>query len=223
MTKGKSSKKKSSKQVSKGGIKKALCPVCSSRAKKVGSPYTSTLRDSMSGEFIVVKDSFYLQCIEKECAYTWVPASEVARVEDLVFQKSFNLLTEEQIRILRESLGLANKSIAARLLGLNTKAFVKLERGAGKHNFSTDLLIRLVAHNKENLRFLKDLKKKSYRFDVSDYEMLSKSHGRSWTYEVNPTGYQKWILPLVDSNRDHEKSVFSPAVYDDCENVPQSC
>lgn len=182
MVKKKNLRGKSSKRVSKGITKKVLCPVCSSRAKKVGSPYASTLRDSSTGEFIIVKDSFYLRCVSEECAYTWIPAAEVARVEDLVFQKSFKLLTEEQIRLLRESLGLANKSIAARLLGLNTKAFVKLEKGAGKHNFSTDLLIRLVAHNKKNLKFLKDLKKKSYRFDVGDYEMLSKSHGRSWTY-----------------------------------------
>lgn len=213
MAKKKSTKKNPSVS-SKPARKMPLCPHCSAVARQRQETYESTKISFRTGRRIAIPDAIYFQCSSRKCGYSWVPAAQVARIEDLVFQESYQALSSEQIRELRESYGVANKTVAARLLGLNEKAFVKLEKSGGRQNFSTDILIRLAAFRKENLDFLKELQKKSFRYDPDDYELVCQRRRIAWRYEIQAVpaaGY------LVDESRDamvnRERASLPSSVY----------
>lgn len=213
MAKKKGIRKKSTRSLTAGRAA-PICPRCSAAVRQRQETYESTKTSFHTGRPITIPDAVYFQCSSRKCGYSWVPAAQVARIEDLVFQESYQTLSSAQIRELRESYGVANKTAAARLLGLNEKAFVKLEKSGGRQNFSTDILIRLVAFRKENLDFLKELQRKSYRYDPDDYELVCRRRRIAWRHEIQaapPAGY------LVDGDglnagADRERLSLLPSV-----------
>jgi HTH-type transcriptional regulator/antitoxin MqsA len=64
-----------------------------------------------------------------------------------------NLLSPEQIRTVREGLGLTQAQFE-KLLGVGPKTVVRWERGRVLPNTATDRLIRLVAAHRENAHIL---------------------------------------------------------------------
>lgn len=173
LTKNKSSQKK--KQV-------RYCPDCESKFLKVVEPFKSDRINPNTGKKIVIKDAIYYKCSNKECGYSWVPSEEINRVENAVDALAWEKLKPEEISMIREAMGFGTKSRASKFLGLNEKAFVKMEQGTYSDlNNSTDLLLRLAVFNKQNFNFIRDLHKNSFKFIASNYEMLC-SDPAKWSY-----------------------------------------
>lgn len=179
----KKNKEKNKTSVNSKKQKFKFCSHCSSKLKKHFEPFISHKIDAESGKKIIVKDAYYFKCTNNECNYTWVPAEEVTRIENYIFSHSWKKLTSFEIKAIRESLGFHTKSNASRFLGMNEKAFVKMEQGAySEVNYSTDLLLRLAVFSKQNYNFIKDLHKKGFKFEKSDYEMLC-DEDLMWNYK----------------------------------------
>ncbi len=178
-----------------------FCPECENKFVKVIEPFESTKLDADTGKKIIIKDAFYFKCSNKNCGHTWVPSEEISRIENIIFNKSWRKLNVEQITQIRESFGFATKSRASRFLGLNEKAFVKIEKGSySELNLSTDLLLRLAAFSKQNFNFIKSLHDEGFAFNKFDYEMLCDSE-RQWNYrhistKENVKGFYKINIDL---------------------------
>ena len=73
-------------------------------------------------------------------------ASEAIRHEE-------NLLLPEEIRVIREGLGLSQADFET-LLGVGPKTVVRWEKGTVFQNRATDSLLRLIREDRENARLL---------------------------------------------------------------------
>lgn len=131
-----------------------------------------------------------------------MPSEEIARIDNIIFQKSWGKLQSDEIKLIRESLGFLTKSKASRFLGLNEKAFVKLEQGSYSDlNYSTDLLLRLSVFSRQNFNFIKNLHEKNFKFEPNDYEMICKN-ASDWNYSH-----------ISRSSHSEKFSVLSAVVY----------
>lgn len=109
-------------------------------------------------------------------------AADSDALEDQLAKATWQTLDANQIVELREALGFKTKTQAAKFLGLNLKAFTKWEQGYTAANFSTDLLLRLAAHSLENVKFIKDLHFKHFKYEPRDYETVCAVKNVDWLY-----------------------------------------
>lgn len=174
-------KKSAAKKVAKKKTSKKTCSFCGSNEVRLKTePYASGIIDAKTGKEITVDAHFWF-C--EKCEHSWMSAEESDRIDDLIQKQAWNVLEPSQIVQVREALGFKTKTQAARFLGLNYKAFSKMELGYNESNLSTDLLLRLIVHSAENLAFVKCLHEKNFRFDTKDYELICKNVGEKWAYQ----------------------------------------
>lgn len=104
---------------------------------------------------VVVADDFYRCEACEEEFYTPAQSKAVSRHARERAREEFGLLFPEEIRALRERLGLTQAQFEA-LLGVGRNTVVRWENGHVYPNAATNALLRLLEANPENARLLAD-------------------------------------------------------------------
>jgi len=141
--------------------------------KEIREDFKTPDKDKDTNKNIIVKNVKSYECLDRECGHTWIPNNQEERIYATIRRRTRNSLTPKEIKTIREALPFVTKSEVAGFLNLNTKAFIKWEKGYTAPNDAYDLLLRLVVYSKDNLEFIQTLHDKNFAFDVSDYELLS--------------------------------------------------
>lgn len=126
------------------------CPTC-------GQPATLRMgpREVRIGpRRVVVNDErYHCAACGEEDFYTPAQARALHERALAAIREQEQLLRPDQIRAIREGLGLTQEQFE-RLLGVGAKTVVRWETGRVLPNTSTDRLIRLVAASRENVHIL---------------------------------------------------------------------
>ena len=153
------------------------CGFCGKSLKKRVEDFkTSVLNAKTNKEIIVKKVEDYI-CSDKTCDYSILPISEDKRINRQVEKERRHYLKGDEITLLRkkiaERLDFSSKYQVADFLCLNEKAFTRWESTDYESiKKSTELLIRLAAHSKENLDFIQKLHKTNFEFKSEHYSVL---------------------------------------------------
>lgn len=153
-------------------MNKVKCSICLGSVKEICEDFTTPEKDKDTKKNIIVKNVKSYECLDNECGHTWVPHNQEERIYATIKRRTRNSLTPKEIKTIREALPFVTKTEVADFLSLNSKAFIKWERGYSKQNDAYDLLLRLVAYKKDNLEFIERLHDKNFAFDIEDYEFL---------------------------------------------------
>jgi putative zinc finger/helix-turn-helix YgiT family protein len=148
------------------------CKSCNSTNVTLKKDNFDTRSTDFKGNNIVVADVESFECAD--CGDSWITPEQLKRIRSEVDRLQYELLSPEQIKMIRESLPISTKRELSEFLCLNEKAFVKWEKGYTELNRANDLLIRLIARSRENFDFVKELHDKKFRFELSDYSFLKK-------------------------------------------------
>ena len=148
---------------------KMNCPVCNSRAKLNQFVHVSSAMNPLTTSPIEVKDAARFDCLNPECNHSWMTDDQEAHLGACIAKYSRYRLTPKEVTVLREGLPFKTKKHLADFLCLNSKAFIKWERGYTEMNDAYELLFRLAARSKDNLDFIYSLHQKHFSFDVEDY------------------------------------------------------
>lgn len=150
---------------------KILCPICKRNADEIiESPYHTGRMNPSTGSEIIIDEARAYEC--SHCHMQWLTAAQEAQIEKEILKKIYSPLSSDEIGRIRHALPINSKKGLANFLCLNDKAFVHWEGGKSAPNPAYDLLLRLIAHSKENYEFVESLHKKGFRFDPSDYYFL---------------------------------------------------
>ena len=117
------------------------CPICGSVGTLAAENYTGEV--THSGRLLTVKDLFRSRC--SACNADPVMTDQIRHNQVLIAdakRRSDGLLTGDDIRRVRERLGLS-QSAAANVFGGGGNAFSKYERGEVLQSFPMDRLLRL--------------------------------------------------------------------------------
>ncbi|MBN1113854.1 MAG: hypothetical protein JXA66_00795 [Oligoflexia bacterium] len=164
-------------------MKTNRCPVCKGKEVEIIiKEYVSNKRDKETNNQIIVPNVKVFKCKNDECAHTWLPHQEEAKIKTYIKNRSRHCLTPGQIMEIRTSLPFRTKTELASFLNLNSKAFVKWENGYTVQNDAYDLLLRLVAYNKDNLEFIKYLHKNNFKYNECDYQFVCESKKVKWNF-----------------------------------------
>jgi putative zinc finger/helix-turn-helix YgiT family protein len=126
-----------------------LCPHCESAATIVRERRSVPL-----GQRRVDIDDEFSRCPKcGEEFYTTAQADQRHRRAIESARLADNLLSPDQVRAVRDALGLSQRQFE-QLLGVGAKTCVRWEQGRVCQNVATDRLIRLVAAERENARRL---------------------------------------------------------------------
>ncbi len=156
------------------------CPVCSNTVIEIKIDYKSKKQDINTKEKIVVENVGVYRCENKECLHTWLPSKEEERIRSVIKKRTKHLITPKQIKMVREALPDMTKMEAANFFNMNSKAFIKWEKGYTEPNAAYDLLLRLAAYSKDNVKFIKSLHEKNFAFEPEDYELVCEKLGIEW-------------------------------------------
>jgi HTH-type transcriptional regulator/antitoxin MqsA len=129
-----------------------FCPVCDGplevvseeREVRIGAR-TTRVRDQFS----------YCDACEEAYYAAGQMDATLLRASDAIRRKE-GLLTPDQIRGIRQTLGLTQEALE-KLLGVGPKTVVRWEKGTVFQNRSTDSLLRVVGAQPESARFLAHL------------------------------------------------------------------
>ena len=118
----------------------AECPICGCvTLEERKGEYRFELPQSVSGKAVVIDDATWEKCTT--CGEEILPP-EVYRRLEIERRKQSGLLSPDEIRGVRERVGLSQEAIA-RLLGLGLKTYARWESGQSVQNRANDNLIRL--------------------------------------------------------------------------------
>jgi HTH-type transcriptional regulator / antitoxin MqsA len=130
-----------------------LCPNCGNKMKKT----TGKISFPINGEEVVVTGSSHLLC--SKCKEVVLELNDSRRLREMASEKyreKYGLLAGEEIKQLRERLGLTQGQLAELLrLGVNTLS--RWESGRNVQSAAMDILLRLVRDVPESRNYLKKL------------------------------------------------------------------
>jgi HTH-type transcriptional regulator / antitoxin MqsA len=123
-----------------GRVPDDMCPMCGRMMRPVVSP----IREPINGESVTVGGIAHLHC--DGCGERLFDLESLRKVEQGamdVYRQRHNLLSGEEIRGIREKLGLTQAQLAAMLrLGANTLS--RWEAGRNAQTAAMDILLRLL-------------------------------------------------------------------------------
>jgi DNA-binding transcriptional regulator YiaG len=125
----------------------------------------------------------YYKC--QACGESWMPANEIENLSAAKTKANWQTLSPAEIKEIREAFGFATKTKAAQFLGLNYKAFSKSENEYNPLNYSTDLLLRLVAFSRANYNFVQQLHEKKFNYEPTDYELVCAKRDLKWNFKLS--------------------------------------
>ena len=158
-------------------MSKRKCGFCGKSLKERKEDFKTSIINPKTNKHIVVKKVKDYICSDKKCEYGFLPFEEEKRINNQVERERRHYLEEEEITLLREKiadyLDFDSKYQVASFLCLNEKTFTRWEKAEYENiKKSTELLIRLVAHSKENIDFIKKLHRTKFEFKSSHYGVL---------------------------------------------------
>lgn len=127
----------------------ATCHVCDGEAIPI-----SEVREYTIGRRSAVVQDEFMRC--PACAEEFYLAGQMDAVQrraSAAIREEEGLLLPEEIRAIREGLGLSQADFE-RLLGVGPKTVVRWEKGTVFQNKATDALLRLLNADRENVRRL---------------------------------------------------------------------
>lgn len=127
----------------------ATCHVCDGDA----IPTSEEREYTIGRRSAVVRDEFMRCPVCAEEFYLPGQMDAVQRRASAAIRDEEGLLLPEEIRAIREGLGLSQADFE-RLLGVGPKTVVRWEKGTVFQNKATDALLRLLRADRENLRRL---------------------------------------------------------------------
>lgn len=128
-----------------------LCPNCGSKMKKT----SNKISFPVNGEEVAVTGSPHLLCPKcKEIVLGLNDSKELRERASEKYREKYGLLAGEEIKQLREGLGLTQGQLAELLrLGVNTLS--RWESGRNVQSAAMDILLRLVRDVPESRNYLK--------------------------------------------------------------------
>lgn len=145
--------------------KKIKCPVCNiGFLETVTSDYSTVIKDGQQEVVITVSNLKREKC--PSCNEEFLGPEALKIIEDAKY-KQLGLLTPDELKMIREKLGLTQGQISS-LLCVGKKSYFRWENGLSIQNKSIDRYIRLVNENPKNILVLLDLQKqkaKDFRKD----------------------------------------------------------
>jgi HTH-type transcriptional regulator/antitoxin MqsA len=126
------------------------CAGCGGRVTSVTGPLSVELR----GETVTVPDVEHERCAQCGEAFLSLTAADQLQREAVAhLREARGLLTPDQIRSLRRSLGVSQAALE-RLLGVGSKTVVRWERGTVFQSATADRLMRLLIAKPELVSLL---------------------------------------------------------------------
>lgn len=127
------------------------CPACgkSMRGRQ------SRLTFPVNGEVVNVPRSRHLQC--RTCGEVTLGIDEARQLREAalgIYRRKYHLLSPEEIRALRETLGLTQAALA-RLLRLGNNTISRWEAGRNVQTAAMDVLLRLIRDLPGSLDYLR--------------------------------------------------------------------
>ena len=127
------------------------CPSCGTMMRKGHGKLTLPV----NGEEVAVPDAGHLRC--PKCGEVVLRLDEARQLRERAFEiyrKNYGLLSADEIRRLRERLGVTQAALA-RLLRLGTNTLSRWEAGRNVQTASMDVLLRLIRDLPGSLDFLR--------------------------------------------------------------------
>lgn len=170
--------------------KKIKCPVCNiGFLETITSDYSTVIKDGQQEVVLTISNLKRENC--PNCNEEFLGPEALKIIEDAKY-KQLGLLTPDELRMIREKLGLTQEQISS-LLGVGKKSYFRWENGLSIQNKSIDRYIRLVNENPKNILVLLDLQKqkaKDFRKDkIAPYFEKLKSIEDIDTELVGCVGY----------------------------------
>lgn len=137
--------------------RKIKCPICGNGfLEDVKSDYETFVKDSGREIRIIVNNLGRKRC--SNCKEDFLDDEALDRIQKEKYRK-LDLLTPEELKIIRAKLGYTQEEMAE-LLSVGEKSYFRWENGLSIQNKSIDRYIRLVFENSaRNIPFLKELQK----------------------------------------------------------------
>lgn len=159
-------------------VKKRRCPVCG-RGQLEHRLITHQFEYTVDDKPITVEAQRVPVEVCNSCNETFF-GPDAARIEHDAACRTLELLTPDQIRAIRESLGTTQEEFAE-LTGIGQATISRWERGRLLQNRSHDRYLRLLAENADNVRLLKEQNKpdsgrKSTEDPVSEDDIVVFAH-----------------------------------------------
>ena len=145
--------------------RKIKCPICGNGfLEDVKSDYETFVKDSGREIRIIVNNLGRKRC--SNCKEDFLDDEALDRIQKEKYRK-LDLLTPEELKIIRAKLGYTQEEMAE-LLSVGKKSYFRWENGLSIQNKSIDRYIRLVSENSaRNIPLLKELQK---QYGEKEYE-----------------------------------------------------
>jgi putative zinc finger/helix-turn-helix YgiT family protein len=131
--------------------KPSRCPVCGQADLQLRIRTERFEEESDCGKVVVVAENVPVE-VCKACGEVF-SGPEAWRIRDEARCRAFGLLTPQEIRVLRERLGLTQQAFA-RLIGIGADTLAEWEGGRLIQDRAMDCYLRLLDTHPENLQFL---------------------------------------------------------------------
>ena len=128
------------------------CPTCGSMMRE----RRSSLSTSVNGEDVLVRDASHLRC--PKCREVVLRLDEVRHLNQAaldIYRRKYGLLSSDEIRSLRERLGLTQVELG-RLLRLGSNTISRWESGRNVQTAAMNVLLRLIRDLPGSLDYLRD-------------------------------------------------------------------
>lgn len=128
------------------------CPSCGTMMKE----RRSLLSTSVNGEEVAVAGASHLRC--PKCGEVVLRLDEVRHLNQAaldIYRRKFGLLSLDEIRSLRERLGLTQVELG-RLLRLGSNTISRWESGRNVQTAAMDILLRLIRDLPGSIDYLRD-------------------------------------------------------------------
>lgn len=128
------------------------CPTCGTMMKE----RRSSLSTSVNGEEISVPETSHLRC--PRCGEVVLRLDESRHLNQTaldIYRRKYGLLSSDEIRSLRERLGLTQVELG-RLLRLGSNTISRWEAGRNVQTAAMDMLLRLIRDLPGSLDYLRD-------------------------------------------------------------------
>jgi putative zinc finger/helix-turn-helix YgiT family protein len=143
--------KSGSQQVSRRRITADTCPTCGDEMK----PSKKAISLPVNGEDVLVNGVPHRSC--PSCGESLLGLEEarlLARTAIETYRRRHHLLTQKEIRAIRDHFGLTQGAFA-RLLRLGPNTLSRWETGRNVQTAAMDLLLRLIRDRPENIKYLR--------------------------------------------------------------------
>lgn len=124
------------------------------------------LRTRVNGKVVRVADATHLRC--PACHGIALRSDDLRRLEETaigIYRKRAGLLSADEIRALRDQLGLTQVDLA-HLLGLGPNTLSRWESGQYAQQAALDLLLRMIRDLPGSVQYLRDARRKKSRSET---------------------------------------------------------